>query len=263
MDSETIEVPACSKMVLKKPRKSKVPASAAAFRRRMVEAWDMYCDGASVAQVSKHLDISDETFRLRYQKPQKWSEVRERFRAGESVDPPWLAFPDAKKIQQKRRSLEGQTPDQKQKRQKAFALYCTGHKLGQIAEDLDVPVNTLACWQHYGKWRRAKELVASGENVKLTEDLPDEVLDMVSATQAIIGIYKHTAAQVVTEAIQHVQENWQPDDVLDRINDIKSATQTMDILEGKKQEQSSNVNIMIPIQAVKDQGAFDVELEDV
>jgi len=248
--------------VRKRKKPVMVDATNQAFKRRLCTAWDMYCAGAGKFKCAEYLGISHETFRLRFLKPQNWAEQREKFKAGEPVDPPWLAFPEAQPVKPKPVALPNQTLDHKQKRAKAFFLYCNNRSRADICEELDLSPATYSQWHMLGKWKRAKELVDSGEQVQISDELPMDVADMVSITQASVDIVKNMASSLLVRGIQHAEENWTDEEVLDQIDTLKKLLQSNEIIEGKKPEIAQQFNIMGPIESVKDQGDFDVELLD-
>jgi hypothetical protein len=235
------------------------------WRKRMVTAWEKFLNGESHKMLAEFLGISEPTMFNKFIKPQKWRELRKLYLDGEQVDYPWLALPSIAEAKPcMRRDIIAQVDPTKlelrEKRQRAFTMWCAGVSKVQIAEHFKVAEKTVIHWSIIGRWSKAKQLIAENKDRPIDMDIPEEISSMVIAQRVYRDIFNLAASEVATEAIMHVKEHWTPDDVLAKSRDLAALAKMVETVSEKQAETHQHINIMMPVQSVKDQGDFDIEL---
>lgn len=235
-------------------------------RIKKQNAFKLYAAGRTITQVMKALGVTSPPTVKKFIHSEKWDKHKELWNASplEELHYPWevehvttLSLPVE--------NMEAMDRNKRLQCVKAFAMYCSGRSVNDVALEIGVSHSTIDLWKDAQRWNACRARLVNESAPAPWEDsgVPTLISDITASLEAMKKSIKFLTGKVLVKAADAAQD-LDGMEALGMMRNIKQLAEAASInfSDGNNQQNAIQINIASKLESIKipNNTTFEAEL---
>lgn len=235
-------------------------------RIKKQNAFKLYAAGRTITQVMKALGVTSPPTVKKFIHSEKWDKHKELWNASplEELLYPWevehvttLSLPVE--------NMESMDRNKRLQCVKAFAMYCSGRSVNDVALEIGVSHSTIDLWKDAQRWNACRARLVNENAPAPWEDsgVPTLISDITASLEAMKKSIKFLTGRVLVKAADAAQD-LDGMEALGMMRNIKQLAEAASInfSDGNNQQNAIQINIASKLESIKipNNTTFEAEL---
>lgn len=235
-------------------------------RIKKQNAFKLYAAGRTITQVMKALGVTSPPTVKKFIHSEKWDKHKELWNASplEELLYPWevehvttLSLPVE--------NMESMDRNKRLQCVKAFAMYCSGRSVSDVALEIGVSHSTIDLWKDAQRWNACRARLVNENAPAPWEDsgVPTLISDITASLEAMKKSIKFLTGRVLVKAADAAQD-LDGMEALGMMRNIKQLAEAASInfSDGNNQQNAIQINIASKLESIKipNNTTFEAEL---
>lgn len=235
-------------------------------RIKKQNAFKLYVAGRKMKELMKALDVTSSPVIKRFIHSEKWEKHKELWAAAplEELLYPW-EVEHVKTLSLPPEKMETMERDKRLQCIKAFAMYCSGRTVTDVAQEIGVSHSTIDLWKDSQRWDACRARLVNENAPAPWEDsgVPTLISDITASLEAMKKSIKFLTGKVLVKAADAAQD-LDGIEALGMMRNIKQLAEAASInfSDGNHQQNAIQINIASKLESIKipDNTTFEAEL---
>ena len=247
-------------------RKNKIDWDLPENRIKKQNAFRLYAAGRGTKEVMRAMGITSYPALSKFIHSENWEKHKEIWSQNPESEMPY-PWEIEKPVQLVPAPPKMEAMDREKRLQcvKAFAMYCSGRNMSDIAKELDVGYSTIKLWAEIQRWKACRDRLMDEQNPAPWEnnDIPTLLSDITASLETMKKSIKFLTGQVLIKAADAAQD-LDGMEALGMMRNIKQLAEAaaINFSDGKNQQNAVQINIATKLESLKipENNVYEAEL---
>lgn len=247
-------------------RKNKIDWDLPENRIKKQNAFRLYAAGRGTKEVMKAMDITSYPQLSKFIHSENWDKHKEIWQENPDQENPypWEIEKPAQLVPAPPK-MEAMEKEKRLQCIKAFAMYCSGRNMNEIAQEIGVSYSSIKLWAEVQRWKTCRDRLVNEQNPAPWEnsDVPTLLSDITASLETMKKSIKFLTGQVLVKAADAAQD-LDGMEALGMMRNIKQLAEAaaINFNDGKNQQNAVQINIATKLESLKipENNTYEAEL---
>lgn len=235
-------------------------------RIKKQNAFRLYVADRSLSDIAKALGTTAQTTAKQFIHSENWEKHKNQWIANPDAEMPYpWEVENCKSLTSPPEKMELMEKEKKMQCIKAFAMYCSGRNLSDIAQDIGVSYSTVIMWKDSQRWATCRERLVNEAAPAPWEDtgVPTLISDITASLETMKKSIKFLTGRILVKAADAAQD-LDGMEALGMMRNIKQLAEAASInfSDGNNQQNAVQINIATKLESLKipENNTYEAEL---